>query len=355
MRRRFRFFGKNAELTPIGKMIMEEDIAALDATLAKEWQLDEPVSITPRCRELAISVALVENKLKVVDYLLSKGVELNTLGQPAICFAASGCDKVTIEKLIDAGANIKAENTVGSNAFSRALYSDRIELLPVFLENGLPVDADGGKSFRQAVFNGRMDAVKFFLAEGMDPNLRTPDMVHPSNPTAVHVAAENDNFAMVKLLVSHGADVTLDSNGGRPFHAAVANQNSAMIDFIRDLEPPEWHDLGIKLKQLQSLGLSENLLEFLQREDRKIPLNTCGCSWIELLPLLCVTKSQWQDEFVVQLMADLDDSCSCGSLVWSPGRKKLAFIDIEHDETTWLEDWDAFITNPNLYVEKQFE
>jgi uncharacterized protein len=113
---------------------------------------------------------------------------------------------------------------VGCNAYSCALYSERFDLLPFLLKKGLRVDADNGKSFRQAVSNRQREAVEFFLKSGIDPDLRRPGQVYPFNPTAAQVAARNDDSDMVRLLVDHGADVTLhDAFGERPFLAAVSN------------------------------------------------------------------------------------------------------------------------------------
>ena len=39
---RWAFFGPEDELTPITRLIMAEDIAGLDATLGREWGLDQP-------------------------------------------------------------------------------------------------------------------------------------------------------------------------------------------------------------------------------------------------------------------------------------------------------------------------
>ena len=50
-------------------------------------------------------------------------------------------------------AKVDLTDDVGKNAYSAALYSDRYELLDFLLNNGLKVDSDKGKSFRQAVFN----------------------------------------------------------------------------------------------------------------------------------------------------------------------------------------------------------
>jgi ankyrin repeat protein len=146
------------------------------------------------CYDLAISLAIIENEQRVIDYLIRKGAKLNVEGGPAITFAAHNSDKATIDKLLEAGARIDAVKNVGCNAYSCALYSERFDLLPFLLKKGLRVDADNGKSFRQAVSNRQREAVEFFLKSGIDPDLRRPGQVYPFNPTAAQVAARNDDF-----------------------------------------------------------------------------------------------------------------------------------------------------------------
>jgi uncharacterized protein len=256
---KWRYFGPDTELTPLAQVIMAEDIPSLEAALNREWWLNEKFNFCKHCDDLAINLAIIEDKQKVIDYLIAEGADLNIKGSPAITSAAHNSDVTTIQKLLDAGACIDAVNNVGSNAFSCALYSDRYDLLPFLAAKGLKVDADCGKSFRQAVFGSQREAVEFFLAAGIDPNLRCPDMVFPHSPTAVHVAAEKNNFEMVRLLVSHGADATLaDDKGSRPYLSAVFNKNTPMSSYLRALEPPEWHDPEKKIALLESYGVPRN-------------------------------------------------------------------------------------------------
>lgn len=355
MARSWRFFGPDTELTPLGRMVMAEDIAGLEASLGRDWRLDEPIHFCRHCDEPAISVAIIEGKQRLLDFLLAKGADLNAKGRPAISYATRSADIATIEKLLAAGARLDAENNVGSNAYSCALYSDRFDLLPFLAAKGLRVDADRGKSFRQAVFSQQRVAVEFFLAQGIDPNIRAPDMVHPNNPTAVQVAASRNDFEIVRLLVEHGADITLeDADGRRPFLEAAFNRNIDMQEYFRRLEPADWHDPIKKIAFLRECGLPDALIVFLQRQDRKIAVNAGGCSWIELSVLLNVHEMRWRGRAYIALMSDKDDRCACGLLVWSKAKRRLAIIDQEHDEIVLLSSWDKFIADPDKYLAMQW-
>ncbi len=353
---RWAFFGPEDELTPIARLIMIEDIAGLDATLGREWKLDQPFDFTGHfCNDLAISLALIENKQRVIDYLIGKGANLNVEGSPAITFAVRNSDIATIEKLIAAGSRIDSVNNVGSNAYSCALYSERFDLLPFLLEKGLRVDADGGKSFRQAVYSRQREAVEFFLKAGIDPDLRCPDQVFPYNPTAVQVAAENDDVDMVRLLVDHGADVTLtDHNGVRPFLAAVFNRNATLQSYLRPLEPGAWHDPQRKIAWLKSCNVTPDLIAFLQRENRRLYVNSNECTWIEFHELLNVHELTWPGGPYLAIVAGVDDSCACKTLVWSTRKRRLAIVDQEHDQVTMLGTWADFVADPASQIARQW-
>jgi hypothetical protein len=301
---RWRFFEPEDELTPVARLIMAEDIVGLDATLGRQWWLDEKFAFCEHCEDLAINLALVENKRLAIDYLIGKGVNLNVKGSPAITFAAHNSDTETIQKLLAAGAQIDAENEGGANAYSCALYSDRFDLLPFLLESGLGVDADGGKSFRQAIFNRQMEAVLFYLKAGVDPNLRRACQVFPHNPSAVQVAAENDDAGMVRLLINHGADVTLqDDYGRRPFLAAIRNRNPALQSYLRSLEPSAWHDPQIKIDALRGFGVTQDLIDFLQGANRRVYVNLDDCTWLDFHELLNVHEMNWSGGRYLMLLS----------------------------------------------------
>src|SRR5262245_39106527 len=107
-RKRFRYFGPDTDITPVARLIMNEDVACLEQALGRDWELNEPFQVCEHCKALAIELALVERKYSVVDYLLSKKAALNVPGAPAITSAVHTRDTRIIDKLLAAGADIRA-------------------------------------------------------------------------------------------------------------------------------------------------------------------------------------------------------------------------------------------------------
>jgi hypothetical protein len=351
----WRFFGPDAVLLPVARMVMEEDVAGLAAGLGRDWQLDEPIPFTPNTSGLAISLALVENRLRVLDFLLSRKANLNVRGAPAITYAVSNCAPATIDRILAAGARITATNRVKSNAYSTALYAERIELLPFLAQRGLPVDHDRGVSLRQAAFQRQIEGVRFFLERGLNPNLRAPNMVFPANPTALQVAAGVGDLEIVRLLLQHGADPTLtDRHGLRPYLEARMEGHAAVADHLRGREPAEWHSTAGRIALFESYGAPAALIAFLRGADRRIMIGRPQCAWIELLPLLDTYERAWRGDRLLMLHATCDDRCATGELAWSRRRQALLTVDVEHGWTTRMGSWEGFLADPGKAMARQW-
>lgn len=346
----YQLFGKNAKLTKDAQSIMAEDLEALAQRIGEGWDINAAMQVCEDgLTELPITVALVENKLRVVDFLLERGVDLNVKGDPAIVAAANNCKAATIERLAAHGAKIDARDRVGKNAYSSALYHDRYDLLPVLARLGLKPGADRGCVFRQAVANRQYKAVEFFIAQGIDVNLRARDMVYPYNPTAVAVAAGNGDLRMVKLLVEHGADITLaDAYGSRPYSEALRSGNAEVQAYLKSLELPDLHDMEQRARPLAEVhGAPAGLIDLLRSENRRMDLGgESHVGEIEFHRLTDVKEVTWRGRTFVDLLASAENYDAAGLLVWSPADGKLAFADYEHGEFVVLCTWDEFVANP---------
>lgn len=346
------FFGPDTPLTRMTQDILAEDLDALSAHLADGWDINEKFKICDDSWELPLAVALVENKPRVVGWLLEHKVELNARHRPAIVFASMNGDAAMLEKLVAHGARLDGFDNVGKSAWSAALYHKRYDLLPVLLKLGLPVDVDHGVSLRQAVFGDQMEAVRFFIENGLDPNQHVPDMVFPNDPTAVAIAAQRGDLAMVRYLIEHGADISLkDEWGDRPFTLAAKGGHLEVASYLRELEDPRFHDVENRVVELRAYHLPPDLLAFLRRPDRRIEMKGMAPRFLEFHHLLDVRELKWQRRTVIDLLAAVEDRWETGFLVWSPRDRKLAHADIEHEKFRVLCSWQEFVDDPRRYVD----
>jgi hypothetical protein len=352
---KFRLYGPDTVLTEAAQEIVAEDLAALSARVASGWDINAKFQVCEHISELPIALALVENKLRVVDWLLGLDVDLNVEGEPAIVWASRNCEPAVLESLVAHGALLDRFDLVGKSAYSGALYSERLDLLPVLSRLGLPIDVDRGTSLRQAAFGGQFDAVRFFVENGLDPDLHVPDSVFPFNPTAVAIAAQEGHLEMVKYLVEHGADVSLqDELGDRPYSLAAANQHESLMNYLRALEDPRLHAVEDRVAALRPYRLPSDLIDFLRGESRRIELEGEGPRFLQFHDVLGVKEMKWEGRKIIDLLASADDYWEKGFLVWSPAEKKLAHADLEHGRFLVLCSWHEFTGSPRKWVDSIF-
>ena len=144
---------------------------------------------------------------------------------------------------------------------------------------------------------------------------------------------------MVRWLVEQGANITLvDKYGDRPYSVAVQNKNQEMADYLKALEPEDWHNEQEKGRQLMPYKLPAKLVESLKPG----PLR------------LDVQEMTWKRKKLLSLMAKMDNY-SDYLLLWSPRDKKLWYLDIEHKEFHPLAKWEEFIADPGKYLNGMIE
>ncbi len=335
---------------------MDENITALEMEYSRGIDLNATFEICEYIEEPPIILVLDQNKTTAINWLLSKRVNLNLKGNPAIVTAVERCSIKTIALLIQNGAKINAKDHVGKTAMNAALYHNRLDLIPFLVEHGYKITEDGS-SLRQAASNRQYHAIDVLLALGARANFHQRNMVYPYNTSPVGVAAEINDFKLVQLLVQHGADVTVkNAYGERPFNYAVNHQNKEMMQYIQALEPAQWHQEEQKLIELSSYKLPLGLISLLRSESRAFNSTEAkgSLSHITFNSLLNVKEVNWHKHIFLDLLSNVDQYDATGFLVWYPKKKCLAHADYEHDEFRLLGSWQAFIDNPFEFINQIF-
>ena len=235
-------------------------------------------------------------------------------------------------------------------------WGKRPENIQVLEQAGITVDKFGGEAFRAAVSDGQAELAKLLLEKGADINYHKPDMVFPYTSTPVTEAARSNNFPMVRWLVEQGADITIvDKYGDRPYSVAVQNKNQELADYLKALEPEEWHNEQEKIRQLMPYKLPAKLVEYLKTGPLRLEFpDQEWVKWAELYSFMDVQEMTWKRKKLLSLMAQMDNY-SDYLLLWSPRDKKLWYLDIEHEEFHPLAKWDDFIADPGRYLNGMIE
>lgn len=341
-RHRFRYFGPGTTLTPLAQMVMREDIAGLDAELGKSWQLNAPFSYCTHCDGLALELALVESRYKVIDYLLAKGADLNVPKAPAMTSAVHTLDTALLDRLLAAGADITATNTVGYNALTQSVAWKYAELIPYLEARGLSF-ANNIEALQSAVFNGQRDLVEHALKTGADANGRKAAGRGGTQETLLHSAVQRGDMEMAKLLVAHGADPARgDRHGQKPYLWAMMMGHPELSDWLRSLEPAASHDRDAMTALARRMKAPDELVECLRGDECRLGEDSEEEPAVELLPIEDVYVFTWEGGEYLGMMKRITDEAPIGEIVWSPKHKCVCAIDIEHGELLELGSWDAF-------------
>ncbi|OXV07870.1 hypothetical protein Egran_04368 [Elaphomyces granulatus] len=195
-----------------------------------------------------------------VQTLLDQGADVNAKGglyEYPILAASRGGHQVVVQLLVEAGANVRAEDSQGTTALHWAagkgseaviwgvergerLYRDIShiergdeEVARLLVGNGASINAcqhDGQTPLHCAAKGGRETAAiaQLLLASGGDAS-----MTDSKGATPLHQAASCGNDMMVRLLIENGADV--NTKGGNGFTALYTAARKGRDTTVRTL------------------------------------------------------------------------------------------------------------------------
>ena len=157
----------------------------------------------------ALLHACENNRVVEVEQLLQKPLDPNRRGPspqpewPMFSAAALGYLEV-VRMLLEAGADMNAENQDRSTALMFAAHNGHLEVVQVLLEAGADKNAakqDGATALMFAAHNGHLEVVQVLLEAGADKNAAKQD-----GATALMLAAEDGHLEVVQVLLEAGAD-----------------------------------------------------------------------------------------------------------------------------------------------------
>jgi hypothetical protein len=344
--------GRFEKLPEIAMDIYTGNIPGLEAAMAAGWDIEEGIVLSKYITLSPLDLALISERLDVVKLLVERGADLNVSNNPSFLRAVRYCKEDIVRYVAAQGAKLDMLNQVGSGAYSQAYYGNK-KNIPLIHELGLDIKLHGGAVLRQAVSDHDLKTIAYLLDHGVDINYNQPDMVYPYRATPLTVAVRMGNPAMVKYLVEHGADVTIaEKDGERPYTIAVSNKDTVMADYLKSLEPAEFHNLENKKHELKKYKLSDELISFLTGDKLRLELaqNEYEIGYIDLFTLTDTIEMKVGRQKLLRLSADIDNYSHL-QLVWNPKKKGLiGCYDVEHQEYADLCSFAEFLTQPEMYL-----
>jgi ankyrin repeat protein len=200
--------GQNAADEMI-QMIRQNDLAGLKASLAKGGDVNAKDGRETTLLQHAAAVGSTES----VKLLLESGADVNAqnpLGSSALTLAAGQPEKVKL--LVAKGANVNAATKLGRTPLMLASHSaGSSSTVKLLIEKGANVKAHDGRNHTPVVEAAQVDdleSVKILLAAGAEPDAADDDGFTP-----LMWAASSCNLDMAKLLLSRKANVNAANKG----------------------------------------------------------------------------------------------------------------------------------------------
>ncbi|SFB06243.1 Ankyrin repeat [Cohnella sp. OV330] len=302
---------------------------------------------------LVLREVLVNNKLDIAFDILERYRfdDLNDERYPILDAVGAYGNKTLFQKLISLGADINKSDAV-SIALGYKNFEGVRDLLDLgFIMNPVPA----GIALREAACEGELEMVRLYIEYGANVNFNGADSVFPYCTTPVQMAASGNHFEVVKYLVEHGADVTIKDNyGGRAYLEAKRNKNTEMMEYLKQLEPPIWHEADKRAAELKKIGLPTEIIKWLGIENRKIDLTgTSPIDYIEFQTIFDVKPIQHQGRVLLDLTKDVQGFESTGFIIWIPDLKCLGSFDVEHQELYTFKGvkWNKFIKKLPIVID----
>ncbi|OME60815.1 hypothetical protein BSK59_05185 [Paenibacillus odorifer] len=349
---RLKDIGKFQELPQMAMHIYNGNIPELEAAIRAGWDIEEGIVLSQYTTLTPLDLALISERMDVIKLLVQHGVNLNVKNNPAFLLAVRYCKEDIVRYIAAQGAKLDKLNQVKSGAYSQAYYGNKNNI-PLIHELGLDIKQHGGGVLRKAVSDHDLKTVTYLLDHGVDINYNKSDMVYPYQATPLTVATRMGNQAMVQFLIERGADVTLaEKDGDRPYTIAVSNKNTALADYLKSLEPAEFHDIENKKFELRKYKLSDELVSFLTGKNLRLELtqNEYEIRYIDFFTLTDTIEMKIGRQKLLRLSADIDNYSDL-LLMWNPKKKGLiGCYDVEHQTYADLCSFAEFLTQPEIYL-----
>ena len=185
-----------------------------------------------RGAKIGLHFAALQGNIDVVrnyPYLEAKMNSIRNLGMTPLHCAALGNQREIAEIFLDLGADINFNTQACETPLHQAVNGKSTQVIELLIERGADINIIGLiiTPLQLAIKNDDLKIAELLIAKGADVNAISHDLISP-----LHILARNKNakVKLAELLIANGADVNAcaDKNWGTPLHFAALNDNLAV-------------------------------------------------------------------------------------------------------------------------------
>lgn len=190
----------------LGKLDRVAELLAGEPELVRQFQSDYP-NLQP------LTLAAKHGHLKVVEFLLSKGAEIEPEAGTTPLEEAAGSGQAEVVKLLlDRGADINHKGSTGRDALCEAVLGGNPKTVELLISRGAQVmarDIRQGTALHEAARMGQLESARLLVKAGVPV-----DVLDSFRETPLYIAAENASTEVAAFLLQAGADVNSRNRRG---------------------------------------------------------------------------------------------------------------------------------------------
>jgi|GEM_PF-4255434 len=178
--------------------------------------------------------AVKKNNFNKIEKLLDNGININAQdksGKSALLIACLRGYTDIAELLLKKGANINFRDNQGNTALIIASENGNNEIIKLLINNKINIDSknfNSDNALHKAVLNGHLDTVKILINNNADINIK-----NKYGNTPLILCIDNDRFDILKLLIENKADIFLRNNKNlTAYQTAILKNQLKSAEFL---------------------------------------------------------------------------------------------------------------------------
>jgi ankyrin repeat protein len=202
----------------VARAFIENGVYTLDSKLMSTWEI--MLDLARDCGLIQVLTEKNSNNHQCQRTLMDRAVRQGYQSE--------------VERLLDAGVCIDAEDNQGGTPLLRAIDSGRLDMVKCLVNRGANIrhkDKLNRDMLHGGAVNGQANIIQFLLEidDSLDVNRKDENSY-----TALHDAVRKGHVEVVKVLLAHGADSHIKAkNGKTPFTIARTNGRNDLLGMLQ--------------------------------------------------------------------------------------------------------------------------